>query len=181
MKAPSWLPMIVFALVGGACTVDPGDTGDGTGGQGEGQGGAAGGGQGGTGTAGAAGGGQGGTGGAMTGAGGTVCVPPTSGVNVAGQTAFQYGVNYAWASFGSDFGSATRGVAAMKAQRLTSLMDMKAHGVDLVRWWVFPNFQAGGVVFDTTGAPTGLGGTTAADIAAALDDAAQAGVHIQFT
>ena len=91
-------------------------------------------------------------------------------------------MNYAWANFGSDFGNNRRGVAVMKAQRLTSLMDMKAHGVDLVRWWVFPNFQGGGVTFDaTTGAPTGLGGTTAADIAAALDDAAQAGVHIQFT
>ncbi len=177
--------MVVFALVGGVCggvcggacggstAVEPGPVRDGVGGQADGPGGAAG-------TP--AGGGQGGTSGGTTGTGGAVnCVPPTAGVNVAGQTAFQYGINYAWASFGSDFGNRTRGVAATKAQRLTSLMDMKAHGVDLVRWWVFPNFQGGGVVFDTTGAPTGLGGTTAADIAAALDDAAQAGVHIQFT
>jgi hypothetical protein len=116
------------------------------------------------------------------GAGGGVCVPPTGGISVGGKTAFHYGINYAWASFGSDFGNNRRGVAITRAARLTSLMDMKAHGVDVVRWWVFPNFQGGGVNFDTTtNAPTGLGGTTAADIAAALDIAAQAGVHIEFT
>jgi hypothetical protein len=117
-----------------------------------------------------------------SGMGGTPCIPPTSGVTIDGVTRFQYGVNYAWASFASDFGNTKRGVAATKAQRLTSMMDMKAHGVDAVRWWVFPNFTGGGVTFDAmTGAPTGLGGSTLADVTAALDDAAQAGVHIQFT
>jgi len=58
---------------------------------------------------------------------------------------------------------------------------MKAHGVDVVRWWVFPNFQGGGVSWDASGAPTGLGGSTVADIGAALDVAAQAGVRIEFT
>ena len=100
---------------------------------------------------------------------------------VDGVSRFQYGINYAWASFASDFGNTTRGVAATKAQRLTAMMDMKAHGVDAVRWWVFPNFTGGGVTFDSTGSPTGLGGSTLADITAALDDAAQAGIHIQFT
>ena len=167
--------MILLALATGACgssTLAPG-----------GEGGAAGdpGGAGGDdGTAGAGGPGAGGA--SVSGTGGAgPCVPPTGGVAIGGQSQFQYGINYAWASFGSDFGSTTRGVAATKAQRLTSMMDMKAHGVDVVRWWVWPNFQAGGVAFDTTGAPTGLGGTTIADIGAALDDAAQAGVHIQFT
>ena len=122
--------------------------------------------------------GQGGT----TGTGGaTACVPPVGGVTSGGTTQFHYGVNYAWASFGSDFGNTRRGVAATKAARITSMMDMKAHGVDVVRWWVFPNFQGGGVSFDaTTGAPTGLGGSTTADIDAALDAAAQAGVRIEF-
>ena len=125
--------------------------------------------------------GQGGAAGNNGAGGAGVCVPPTGGVPVNGQAAFQYGINYAWANFGSDFGNNRRGVAIMRAQRLASLMDMKAHGVDLVRWWVFPNFQGGGVDFDAaTGAPTGLGGTTAADIAAALDIAAQANVHLQF-
>ena len=128
----------------------------------------------------------GGSGGAIDGmggdgAGGTPCTPPTSGVMVDGVSRFQYGINYAWASFASDFGNTTRGVAATKAQRLTAMMDMKAHGVDAVRWWVFPNFTGGGVTFDSAGSPTGLGGSTLADITAALDDAAQADIHIQFT
>ena len=116
-----------------------------------------------------------------SGAGGTPCTPPSSGVMIDGVSRFQFGINYAWASFASDFGNTTRGVAATKAARLTSMMDMKAHGVDAVRWWVFPNFTGGGVTFDTPGSPTGLGGSTLADITAALDDAAQAGIHIQFT
>ena len=138
------------------------------------------------GTGGDATGGDTGTGGASgglggSGAGGTPCTPPIGGVMIDGASRFQYGINYAWASFASDFGNTNRGVAATKAARLTSMMDMKAHGVDAVRWWVFPNFTGGGVTFDTTGSPTGLGGSTLADITAALDDAAQAGIHIQFT
>lgn len=163
MKSAPLIPMALFAFWTGAagCTVDDNDV------LPTGQGGMTGDGQ----------------GGSTNGAGGSVCIPPTGGVTANGETRFHYGINYAWASFGSDFGNPTRGVAATRAQRLISLMDMKAHGVDIVRWWVFPNFQGGGVTFDAAsgGAPTGLGGSTAADIAAALDIAAQAGVHIEFT
>jgi hypothetical protein len=102
-------------------------------------------------------------------------------VTIDCQKRFMYGINYAWASFGSDFGGGRNGVAMQRAARLTAMQDMKANGVDTIRWWVFPNFNAGGVAFDGSGSPTGLAGTTAADIAAALDIAAQAGVHIQFT
>jgi hypothetical protein len=176
-----WMTM-ALALFAVACgssdQTDPGGA----------QGGAPGGGLGGQtgagagGAAGASSGPDGGSGsGGDSGAGGAACVPPTGGILVDGQRQFHYGINYAWASFGSDFGNTRRGVAVTRAQRLTSLQDMKAHGVDVVRWWVFPNFQGGGVNFDTAGMPTGLGGTTAADIGAALDIAAQAGVHIEFT
>jgi hypothetical protein len=167
---PQVISMALFALWAGVSGCAGGDNQGQTGGLG----GAAGDGQGGQ---------MNGAGGAaVTGAGGAVCIPPSGGVTANGQTQFHYGINYAWASFGSDFGNPTRGVAATRAQRLTSLMDMKAHGVDVVRWWLFPNFQGGGVSFDSTsGAPTGLGGSTAADIAAALDLAAQAGVRIEFT
>jgi len=34
-----------------------------------------------------------------SGAGGTPCTPPTSGVMVDGVSRFQFGINYAWASF----------------------------------------------------------------------------------
>jgi hypothetical protein len=152
---------------GGSSAIEPGGQGGDPGGTG------------GDSTSGGTGGASGGLGG--SGAGGAPCTPPTSGVMINGVSQFQFGINYAWASFASDFGNMTRGVAATKAQRLTAMMDMKAHGVDAVRWWVFPNFTGGGVTFDTTGSPTGLGGSTLADITAALDDAAQAGIHIQFT
>ncbi len=163
-------PVLLAGACGGSSGIEPGGQGGDPGGVG---GESTGGGSGGdAGTSGGVGG---------SGAGGAPCVPPASGVMIDGVSRFQFGVNYAWASFASDFGNTTRGVAATKAQRLTSMMDMKAHGVDAVRWWVFPNFTGGGVTFDTTGAPTGLGGSTLADITAALADAAQAGVHIQFT
>jgi len=164
-------PMLLAGACGGSSPIEPGGmAGQGTGGESTGSG--TGGMDGTAGTSGGAGG---------SGAGGAPCVPPTSGVTIDGVSRFQFGVNYAWSSFASDFGNTKRGVAATKAQRLTSMMDMKAHGVDAVRWWVFPNFTGGGVTFDTSGSPTGLGGSTLADITAALDDAAQAGVHIQFT
>jgi hypothetical protein len=173
--------LLAFAAAGcGSSPIDMGDMGGVGGGPNDGQGGGDVTGLGGA--SGGLGGTNGGLGGAIGGLGGSgPCVPPTGGVPTGGQNRFHYGINYAWASFGSDFGNTTRGVAAQRAQRLTSMMDMKAHGVDVVRWWVFPNFQGGGVAFDGAGAPTGLAGSTTADIAAALDVAAQAGVHIEFT
>jgi hypothetical protein len=161
--AGAWVLAGACVLAGGGCgssAIEPGGTG-------------------GESTGGGSGGASDGMGG--DGAGGTPCTPPTSGVMVDGVSRFQYGINYAWASFAGDFGNTTRGVSATKAQRLTAMMDMKAHGVDAVRWWVFPNFTGGGVTFDSAGSPTGFGGSTLADITAALDDAAQADIHIQFT
>jgi hypothetical protein len=193
---------------GGGTSLSTGDGGAGggsagSGGSSAGAGGGTGGSTGRGGAGGSAGtGGRGGTGGAAgaggsagaggtSGAGGTTmqpgcstpdaCPAPNGGVTIDCEKRFLYGVNYAWANFGSDFGGGNSGVAANRSARLSALQDMKANGVDVVRWWVFPNFQAGGVAFDGNGSPTGLAGTTATDIAAALDLAAQAGVHIQFT
>jgi hypothetical protein len=163
---PAWLASLA-ALSAVACAVTPGDDpGSGAGGSGQS-----------TGAGGAGvGGGPGGDGVCVD-----TCTSPPAGITVGCEKRFLYGVNYAWASFAGDFGNSMRGVAAQKAQRLASLQDMKANGVDVVRWWVFPNFSGGGVTFDASGAPSALGGTFNADVAAALDDAAQAGVHIQFT
>ena len=57
---------------------------------------------------------------------------------------------------------------------------MRAHGVDAIRWWVWPDFRGDGVQFDGGGTPIGLGGTTLADIEAALRLSAETGVHVQF-
>jgi hypothetical protein len=196
------------AAGGAACASDPagedgsgggGATGSGSGGTvgggsggapGGGSGGATGGGTGGratTGTGGATGGGTGGrattgTGGAPAGGCDQSTCRATAGVTVGCATRFMYGVNYAWRNFGGDFGgTGGRGVAANRANILTNMNDMRASGVDVIRWWVWPDINNQGVLVDAARTPTGIGPTVLADVAAALELAAQVGVHIQFT
>jgi hypothetical protein len=112
------------------------------------------------------------------------CPAQNGGVTVGCEKRFLYGVNYAWRNWGADFGGIqawnSPGVSGNRAAVLADLQDMRSHGVDVVRWWMFEAMYDG-VEFDANGNPTGLGGTTVADIQAALDLAAQAGVHYNFT
>jgi len=64
-----------------------------------------------------------------------------------------------------------------------ALQDMQSHGADVIRWWMFQEFNGNnGVDLDSSGVPTGnAGGTLVADIQAALSLAAQVGVHYNFT
>jgi hypothetical protein len=160
-----------------------GASGSGTGGSGAEQtGGAAGS----AGTGGASGAGVGGSGGTSGsngsgGSGGTSCTDecpaPNGGVSVGCKRRFMYGMNYAWQHFGGDFGGiqawGQHGAATNEAVHTTNLADMRAHGVGTVRWWVFPDFRGDGVSFDGNDDPTGLGGTIADDIDAALRIAAE--------
>lgn len=105
------------------------------------------------------------------------------GIPVGCATRFQYGINFAWDQFAGDFG----GVSAWGAPGVShngrvrcELADMRAHGVDTIRWWVWPDFRGDGVAFDGAGMPIGLGGTTLADVEMALALAAETGLHIQF-
>ena len=105
------------------------------------------------------------------------------GIAVGCATRFQYGINFAWDQFAGDFG----GVSAWGAPGVSrngrvrcELADMRAHGVDTIRWWVWPDFRGDGVAFDSAGMPIGLGGTTLADVEMALALAAETGLHIQF-
>src|SRR5262249_45240298 len=113
------------------------------------------------------------------------CPAPNGGVTIACEKRFVYGVNYAWAHFGQDFGGVTQygggGVSTEQSQRLNELKDMAANGVDVIRWWMFPDLRGDAIKLDSKGSPTGTGGTLTADITAALDLAAQAGVHLQLT
>jgi hypothetical protein len=115
------------------------------------------------------------------------CDVPGGGLLIDCAKRFYYGINYAWSrdNFGRDFGGLAAwgggGVASQRAQRLAEMQDMREHGVDVVRWWVFPDFRGDGVTFDSAGMPTGLGGTLAADVAAALEIAAEAGIYVEFT
>jgi hypothetical protein len=98
---------------------------------------------------------------------------------------FMYGVNYAWASFAGDFGGLSawsqKGVAGAKAARTTDLTDMKNNGVDVVRWWMFPDLGGDGVKLDSTKTPSGIGGTLVDDINAALEIAASLDIHVKLT
>jgi len=144
-------------------------------------------GSGGSGSGGTATGGSGGTGGS-TGACSTsedACPATKGGVTVNCKKRFMYGVNYAWSSFAGDFGGipswSQKGVAADKAARATDLTDMKNNGVDVVRWWMFPDLGGDGIHLDSSKTPSGIGSTVVDDLNAALDIAAQLDIHIKLT
>ncbi|WP_437934733.1 endo-1,4-beta-glucanase [Sorangium sp. So ce341] len=111
--------------------------------------------------------------------------PFEAGVEIACRLRFMYGVNYAWRDFGADFGGQSRwsqtGVSGKKSQVLSDLQDMRANGVDVVRWWIYPRFYGDQINFDGQGNPTGLGGTSTQDILAALELAEQAQINVMFT
>jgi hypothetical protein len=109
------------------------------------------------------------------------CAEPANGLPIGCKKRFMFGVNYAWIDFGEDFGGGAKGVAAKQPAVLSALQEMKASGVNVVRWWMHPVFFNDGVTFDPSGTPTGLGGSELADIEAALALAAQAGVFIKLT
>ena len=105
------------------------------------------------------------------------------GIAVGCATRFQYGINFAWDQFAGDFG----GVSAFGAPGVSrngrvacELADVRAHGVDTIRWWVWPDFRGDGVALAADGTPLGVGGTTLADVDRALALAAETGIHIQF-
>ncbi|WP_437500376.1 endo-1,4-beta-glucanase [Sorangium sp. So ce1099] len=118
------------------------------------------------------------------GAGEDAC-PFEGGVQIDCRLRFMYGVNYAWRDFGADFGGQSRwsqsGVSGKKGEVLADLQDMRANGVDVVRWWIYPRFYGDQIAFDGQGNPTGLGGTSTQDILAALELAEQAQVNVMFT
>jgi hypothetical protein len=95
---------------------------------------------------------------------------------------FMYGVNFAWESFGGDFGGYAdqRGVSQNTSAVGSKLQNWAANGVNVVRWWVWPDFRGNGVTFSGTN-PTGLGGTALADLEAALTLANQHDVYLMLT
>jgi hypothetical protein len=113
------------------------------------------------------------------------CPAPKAGVTINCKKRFMYGVNYAWAYFGGDFGGISawsqKGVAGAKAERTAEMTDMKNNGVDVIRWWMFPDLRGDGIKLDGNKTPTGLGATVVDDVLAALDIAAQLDLHIKLT
>ena len=131
----------------------------------------------------------------------TCGTPPPGYVQIDCKKRWMYGVNWAWSStpdpkpnepnnanvhFGTDFGGFEKwgqpGVTADRAQRKIDMQAMKDHGVNTIRWWMFPNFvNTDGIAWDANNMPTGLGRTTAEDIETALELAEEVGVHLQLT
>ncbi|MGK3969339.1 hypothetical protein WMF01_53195 [Sorangium sp. So ce1667] len=115
---------------------------------------------------------------------GDQCPAPNGGISWNDRYRFMYGVNYAWNQFGGDFGGisrwSVRGVAAEQATHAAKLADMRAHGANVIRWWVFPEFRGEGVRFDGSETPLGLGGTAVQDLQKALELAERQDVYLML-
>ena len=100
------------------------------------------------------------------------------------QEDFSYGINYAWKNYAGDFGGiegwAKEGVASDPEPYRTELRDMAAHGIKVVRWWVWPEFWTDAISFDANGAPLPLAQSAIDDGLKALELADEAGLRIMF-
>lgn len=98
---------------------------------------------------------------------------------------FALGINYAWHHFGGDFGGigpwGQLGVASDSATYSAELASMRAAGVSVLRWWMWPDFRGDGVQFDEHGDPTGLSTEAVADIQEALALAEQHDLYLVLT
>jgi hypothetical protein len=114
-----------------------------------------------------------------------VCPAPGGGLDWECKHRFAYGINYAWHHFAADFGGISTwnqlGTAGAYADHDASFAEMRAHGVSVVRWWVFPEFRGEGVALDAAETPTGLGATVMADLDAALELADKHDVYLMLT
>jgi hypothetical protein len=123
------------------------------------------------------------------GGGADACVPDScatdAGVTWQCKTRFMYGANWAWRSFAGDFGGVTawgvKGVAANPAPFSNALGAMKASGVSVVRWWMFPRLVTDAIRWDADGAPAGITPSLAADVQRALALAEEHDVYIMLT
>lgn len=111
--------------------------------------------------------------------------PFESGISNGCTQRFALGVNYAWHDFGADFGGLEQwslgGITAQRTTIGTELADMKANGVSVVRWWMFPDFRGDGVEFDAEGNPVGLSAKAVQDIQTSLELAAEHDLYIVLT
>ncbi len=112
------------------------------------------------------------------------CPAPLGGITWGGKRRFMHGINYAWSDFAADFGGIAQwnqpGVAAALDVHRAALADMKDHGVGVARWWVWPDLRGDSIVVDDTETPTGLGGTTLADLNAALTLAEETDTYLML-
>jgi hypothetical protein len=111
--------------------------------------------------------------------------PAPNGVPWEGKKRFSYGTNWAWKSWASDFGGVSawgaQGVSLSQPAFSAAMAQMKASGVNVIRWWMFPRLVSDSIQWGADGAPSGIGGTLVADIHAALALAEQHDVYLMLT
>jgi hypothetical protein len=106
------------------------------------------------------------------------CPAPKGGITIGCKKRFVYGVNYAWHTFGQDFGTST-GVSSDAATFEAEIEDMRDNGADVIRWWMFPLFTPTGFTY-MGGVPDGITQLTKDDITEALAIADRVGVRLQL-
>jgi len=110
--------------------------------------------------------------------------PAENGVTWRCRDRFVYGTNMAWEEFGADFGGIERwGRKSISEDPLlysSRLEEMKAHGVNVIRWWMFPDFRGDGIRFEN-GMPTGITQKVLDDVSTALELAAAHDVYLMLT
>jgi hypothetical protein len=86
--------------------------------------------------------------------------PVKDGITWQCKKRFVFGANYAWHDFATDFGGLRtwqqKGVAANSSIIDSELADMKVNGVNIVRWWLFPDFRSEAISFDSSDKPIGI-------------------------
>jgi len=114
-----------------------------------------------------------------------MCAVGGNGITWGCETRFMYGANYAWRSFGADFGGVASwgypGIAGNPGPFSDSMRQMKAAGVSVIRWWMFPRFLTDTIHWDSDGGPSGIAPSLAADVQKALELAAANGVYLMLT
>ena len=97
---------------------------------------------------------------------------------------FGYGMNYAWRNYAGDFGGidtwGKRGVSEQPAEYLSELKEMADHGVEVVRWWVWPEFWTDSIRFSEDGTAEVIDQQAIQDGLKALELADQAGVRLML-
>jgi len=111
--------------------------------------------------------------------------PVVNGLSAACEKRFGLGINYAWHNFAVDFGGLKQwsqsGVSVAPDAFAADLDTMKANGVSVVRWWMFPDFRGDGITFDASGDPSGISAEVAADLDKALELAEARNLYLVFT
>jgi len=97
---------------------------------------------------------------------------------------FSYGINYAWKNYSGDFGGISawgkKGVASDAAAFEAELNDMASNGIEVVRWWIWPEFWNDAVTFDSNGVPNQLGQNAIDDALKALELVDKSGMRVMF-